>query len=59
MKIREIFETASTTAGAIAAIAQPMGVVSRSGSTLLSGKYTTAETPNTPSKYKRKPCARR
>jgi hypothetical protein len=59
MKIREIFETATTTAGAIAPIVQPMGVVSRSGGTLLSGKYTTAATPNTPPEYKRKPRARR
>lgn len=58
MKIREIFETASTTAGAIAVAAQPMGVVSRSGANLLSGKYTTAATPNTPPEYKRKKRAR-
>jgi len=58
MKIREIFETASTTAGAIAAVAQPMGMISRSGSSLLGGKYTTAQTPNTPQEYKRKKRAR-
>jgi hypothetical protein len=59
MKIREIFETASTTAGAIAVAAQPMGMISRSGGSLLSGKYTTAPTPNTPLEYKRKKRARR
>jgi hypothetical protein len=58
MKIREIFETASTTAGAIAAVAQPMGMISRSGGSLLGGKYTTAQTPNTPQEYKRKKRAR-
>jgi len=59
MKIREIFETASTTAGAIATVAQPMGMISRAGGSLLSGKYTTAQTPNTPPEYKRKKRARR
>jgi hypothetical protein len=59
MKIREIFETATTTAGAIAAVAQPMGMISRSGGSLLGGKYTTAQTPNTPKEYKRKKSARR
>jgi hypothetical protein len=58
MKIREIFETTSTTAGAVAAVAQPMGMISRSGSSLLGGKYTTAQTPNTPQEYKRKKRAR-
>jgi hypothetical protein len=58
MKIREIFETASTTAGVIAVVAQPMGMISRSGSSLLGGKYTTAQTPNTPQEYKRKKRAR-
>ncbi len=59
MKIQEIFETASTVAGAIAPVAQPMGMISRSGSSLLGGKYTTAQTPNTPPEYKRKKRARR
>jgi hypothetical protein len=59
MKIREIFETATTTAGSIAPVAQPMGMISRSGGSLLSGKYTTAATPNTPAEYKRKKRARR
>jgi hypothetical protein len=59
MKIREIFETASTTAGSIATVAQPMGMIARSGGSLLSGKYTTALAPNTPPEYKRKTRARR
>jgi hypothetical protein len=58
MKIREIFETATTTAGAIAAVAQPMGMISRSGDSMFNGKYTTAQTPNTPKEYKRKKRAR-
>jgi hypothetical protein len=58
MKIREIFET-TTTAGSVAVVAQPLGMMSRSGGGLLSGKYTTAATPNTPTEYKRKKRARR
>jgi hypothetical protein len=58
MKIREIFETVSTTAGAIAVVAQPMGMISRSGDSMFGGKYTTAQTPNTPKEYKRKKRAR-
>jgi hypothetical protein len=58
MKIREIFETASTTAGAVAPVVQPMGTIPRSGGSLLSGKYTTDPTPNTPKEYKRKKRAR-
>ena len=58
MKIREIFETATTTAGAVATVAQPLGMMSRAGSSLLSGKYTTAQTPNAPQEYKRKKRAR-
>jgi hypothetical protein len=56
MKMREIMEMASagaTSAGSIAPVAQPLGTVSRSGNNLLSGKYTTDPTPNTPRQYKR------
>jgi len=60
MKIREIFEnTAATTSGAVATVTQPMGMMSRSGSSLLGGKYTAAQTPNTPKEYKRKKSASR
>jgi hypothetical protein len=56
MKIQEITESASvggTSAGSIAPVSQPLGMMSRSGGSLLSGKYTTDPTPNTPREYKR------
>ena len=56
MRAREILENASAAtsrAGSIATISQPLGMVSRSGGSLLSGKYTTDPTPNTPKEYKR------
>jgi hypothetical protein len=58
MKISEIMESATTSAGSIAPVIQPIGVISRNGSNLLGGKYTTASTPNTPKEYKRKKRAR-
>jgi len=65
MRAHEIMETASggvsagaTTAGSVAVLAQPMGMISRNGGSLLSGKYTTDPTPNTPKEYKRKKSAR-
>jgi len=63
MRAHEIVENASagaSTAGGIAPVAQPMGMVSRSGGSLLTGKYTTASdpTPNTPKEYKRNKNAR-
>jgi hypothetical protein len=51
MRAREILENASaatSSAGSIATVSQPMGMVARSGSSMLSGKYTTDPTPNTP-----------
>ena len=55
MRFRELIETASTVSGAIATVAQPLGgVVSRSGGSLLSGKYTVDPVPNTPLKYRKK-----
>ena len=48
----------STTAGSMATVSMPMGIVSRSGGGLLSGKYTTDPTPNTPKEYKRNKHAR-
>jgi hypothetical protein len=56
MKIQEITESASvggTSAGSIAPVSQPLGMVSRSGGSLLSGKYSNDPTPNTPKEYKR------
>jgi hypothetical protein len=61
MRWREIVESASvgaTCAGGIAVDAQPMGMVSRNGANLMSGKYTTDPTPNTPKEFKRNKNAR-
>ena len=60
MRWREIRENVSTTSGAIATVSQPLGMLSRSGGSLLSGKYTTDSdpTPNTPKEYKRNKHAR-
>jgi hypothetical protein len=57
MRASEIMETASavsTAAGGIAPVSQPLGMLSRSGGSLLSGKYVTGSdpTPNTPKEYK-------
>jgi len=57
MRICEITESASagaSTAGGIAPVSMPMGVQSRSGGSLLAGKYVTDSdpTPNTPKEYK-------
>lgn len=57
MKMREIMETASvgaTAAGSVAPVTGNLGVLSRNGGSLLTGKYTSEPTPNTPAKYKRK-----
>ena len=57
MKMREIMET--TTAGSIATVSMPVGAVqTRNGGSLLSGKYSTDPTPNTPKEYKRNKNAR-
>ena len=58
MKIREIMENASvggTSTGAIAPVESALGMQSRSGGSMLSGKYVTGSdpTPNTPKEYKR------
>ena len=56
MRWREIIESASvgaTSAGSVAPVAQPMGIVSRNGANMLAGKYTTDPTPNTPGEIKR------
>ena len=61
MRAREILENASaatSSAGSIATISQPLGMVARSGGSMLSGKYTTDLTPNTPKEYKRNKYAR-
>ena len=61
MKMREIMETASaggTGSGSVAVVSTPLGTTSRSGGSLLTGKYTTDPTPNTPKEYKRNKNAR-
>ena len=61
MKVHEIMENASagaSSSGSVATISQPMGVISRSGGSMLTGKYSTDPTPNTPKEYKRNKNAR-
>lgn len=63
MRAHEIVESASvgaTTADGIAPVESALGMQSRSGGSLLTGKYTTAldPTPNTPKEYKRNKHAR-
>jgi hypothetical protein len=63
MRAHEIVESASmgaTTAGGIAPVESALGMISRSGGSLLTGKYTTESdpTPNTPKEYKRNKNAR-
>jgi len=63
MRASEIMENASggaTVSGGIAPVSQPLGMTSRSGGSLLTGKYTTGSdpTPNTPKEYKRNKNAR-
>jgi hypothetical protein len=63
MRAHEITESASagaTVSGGIAPVESAMGMTSRSGGSLLSGKYITGSdpTPNTPKEYKRNKHAR-
>ena len=58
MRFKEILENASvggTCAGSIAPVAGSLGMVSRNGGSMLTGKYVTGSdpTPNTPKEYKR------
>ena len=48
----------ATSAGGVAPVSASLGVITRNGGNLLSGKYTTDPTPNTPKEYKRKKRAR-
>ena len=62
MRAHEIMEDvsgSSTGTGSIATVTQPMGMQTRQGGSMLSGKYTTDLTPNTPKEYKRNKHARR
>jgi hypothetical protein len=56
MRIREIMENASagaTGSGAIATVAAPIGgMITRSGDSFFSGKYTNDPFPNTPKRMK-------
>ena len=61
MRAYEIMENASagsSGSGSVATESQPMGMVARSGGSLLTGKYTDDPTPNTPKEYKRNKNAR-
>jgi hypothetical protein len=61
MKVHEIMENASagaSSSGGIATVSQPMGMIARTGGSLLAGKYTDDPTPNTPREYKRNKNAR-
>ena len=61
MKVHEIMENASagaSSSGGIATTETPMGMVSRNGGSMLTGKYTDDPTPNTPKEYKRNKNAR-
>jgi len=51
--------TGSTASGSIAPVSMAVGMQTRSGGSMLSGKYTTDPTPNTPKEYKRNKHARR
>ena len=58
MRANEIMETASagaTSAGSVAPVASALGMQSRSGGSMLTGKYVTGSdpTPNTPKEMKR------
>lgn len=56
MRWREIVESASagaTGSGSIAVVNQPLGMQTRAGGSMLSGKYSTDATPNTPPEIKR------
>jgi len=61
MKVHEIMENASSgasTSGGMSTIETPLGMISRTGGSLLAGKYTDDPTPNTPKEYKRNKNAR-
>ncbi len=56
MRWREIAESASagaTGSGSVAVVNQPLGMQTRAGGSMLSGKYSTDATPNTPPEFKR------
>ena len=61
MRVHEIMEDVSSGgsgSGSVATVSQPLGTQTRQGGSMLSGKYTTDLTPNTPKEYKRNKHAR-
>ena len=57
-EIMEDISAGTSGSGSMASVSQPMGMVARSGGSLLTGKYSTDPTPNTPREYKRNKHAR-
>ena len=57
-EIMEDISVGTSGSGSMATVSQPMGMVARSGGSLLSGKYSTDPTPNTPKEFKRNKNAR-
>ena len=57
-EIMEDISAGTSGSGSMATVSQPMGMLSRSGGSLLTGKYSTDPTPNTPREYKRNKNAR-
>jgi hypothetical protein len=57
-EIMEDISAGTSGSGSMATVSQPMGMVARSGGSLLTGKYSTDPTPNTPREYKRNKNAR-
>jgi hypothetical protein len=56
MRLYDLIETASagaSSAGSVAPVSMPLGTQTRAGGSLLSGKYSTDPTPNTPPEIKR------
>ena len=56
MRLYDLIENASagaSCAGSVAPVSTPLGVQTRAGGSLLSGKYSTDPTPNTPPEIKR------
>jgi len=57
-EIMEDISAGTSGTGSMATVSQPLGMVARSGGSLLTGKYSTDPTPNTPKEYKRNKNAR-
>lgn len=53
MRAQEFITETTTASGSIATVPMPLGATQTRGGGLLSGKYTTDPTPNTPKEYKR------